>query len=586
MLKNSINSLLIVLLLCGSVFARDDSGKSIELVKYHDEVSQAHIKTVTKDGKAGVAIVFEGTEDLHYYAKEDTAAGGFVLKVSLAGDGIVFGKAEFPKWTTFFDPGQQEDIEVYVGNFSVFVPIESYKEKTSVNITATINGLACTSKICLMPFEKPLEAEIDLGQVDSWKAMSIETSKAKKETSPQASYSTPIAFTLAIIAGLVLNVMPCVWPVLPIIITRIWNQAGDSKSKGLGLGIAFCTGILLFFACIAIANIILRLGYGVVFQWGDHFRNPIFVMLMTLLMVFLGVFMFGLFNIGIPASLTSKAGSGSGLTGSVGMGFLAALLATPCSFAILTAAFAWAQTQKLGTATFVIMLIGVGMALPYAILVYLPGLMNRLPKPGGWMERVKQGMGFLLLVVAVKLLSALPVEMKINTLYFSLILSFCLWMWGSWVGFSTPARRKWIVRGIALVIAAIGAFALLSPPGETIEWQKYDAEKIAKALDEEKPVLIKFTADWCATCSVVDRLVYKKTDVIELIKQKGVVAFKGDTTSADMPATIDLANKYKEPGVPVSFIYSKDGSQHRLAGLISKKDVVELLTKLPDATED
>ena len=126
----------------------------------------------------------------------------------------------------------------------------------------------------------------------------------------------------------------------------------------MGFGLAFCVGILLFFAGIAALNIVLIVGRGVVFQWGDLLRNSAFVTALSLLMVVLGLFMFGVFTIGIPASVTSKTGGGNGYAGSVGMGFLAAILATPCSFAILAAAIAWAQTQSLPVATLTIMLIG------------------------------------------------------------------------------------------------------------------------------------------------------------------------------------------------------------------------------------
>jgi len=389
---------------------------------------------------------------------------------------------------------------------------------------------------------------------------------------------------MALAAGLLLNVMPCVWPVIPIIVMRIWNQAGENRVRSMGLGLAFCSGILLFFAAIAVLNIVLILGFDRVFQWGDLLRNQVFLAAMTLLMVVLGLFMFGVFSIGIPASVTSKAGTGSGYAGSVGMGFLAALLATPCSFAILAAAVAWAQTQTLGVATFTLMLIGVGMAVPYLILILTPGLLSRLPKPGGWMERIKQGLGFLLLLIAVKLLSALPSEWRISVLYYVVILSFCVWMWGGWVSYSTTRGRKWLVRGFALVIAVIAGWAILPGQAEVIDWLDYDAAKIATAADEQKPVLIKFTADWCSSCSIVEKFVYMRKDIGKLIEQKGVLAFKGDTTLGDNPATLDLANIYKEPGVPVSVLLLPGGRSKKLRGLISKDDLKEVLDTLPDAT--
>ena len=316
-----------------------------------------------------------------------------------------------------------------------------------------------------------------------------------------ANYPLWFALALAFLAGLSLNIMPCVWPVLPIIVMRLVDQARESKSKSVFMGFAFCLGILIFFSCLAIANIILQVFYGTVLQWGDQFRNPAFVAAMAMLLVVLALFMFGIFGITLPSSLAGKSSAGRGYSGSIGMGFLAAILSTPCSFAILAAAFAWAQTQPLLPATITIMIIGVGMALPYAILTSIPGLLSRIPKAGRWMELFKQAIGFVLLIIAVKLISALPEVRRTGVLYFSVILAFCVWMWGSWVAYDTAPLRKWFIRIIAVAVAVIaGIIFLPAPKAELIAWQKYDADLIQKALDEGKPVLIKFTADWCLSC--------------------------------------------------------------------------------------
>jgi len=584
-----ITNLVVILIATGYTVCPVFGGtEPVEVARYEQEYSTARVEPARMGDNAGLAVVFEGSDDLHFYAKEESAPGGYKLRVETKSAGLDFGEAVFPKWGLFYDKAQQKDVEVYVGRFEVFVPIESdYSKVQQAEVEVKISGIACTSKVCLTPFEHRLETKIDFGEADSWRQVKITAAgaakPAKQTTKPAASYSAPVAFLLALVAGLVLNVMPCVWPVIPIIVMRIWNQAGESKSRSVGLGLAFCGGILLFFAAIAVLNIVLILGFDTVFQWGDLLRNPVFVAVMVLLMVVLALFMFGVFSIGIPASVTSKAGAGSGYAGSVGMGFLAALLATPCSFAILAAAVAWAQTQTLGVATFTLMLIGAGMAAPYLILILTPGLLNRLPKPGGWMEHIKQGLGFLLLLVAVKLLGALPGQWRISVLYYVVILSFCVWMWGGWVSYSTPRARKWLIRGIALLFAVAAGVAILPAQEKTIDWLDYDAGQISDAVGEERPVLIKFTADWCSSCSIVEKFVYMRKDIGELIEQKGVLVFKGDTTAAGAPATVDLADVYNEPGVPVSVLLLPGGKTEKLRGLIGKDDLKEILNSLPDA---
>jgi len=582
-----------VLLLAVNCFGNADaswsaSTASVELARHEKEFSSAHLEPARMEGQGGVAIVFEGTDDLHYYAKPETApVAGFELKVEAKSDDFGFGEAIFPKWELFTDFVGSK-VEVYAGHFTVFVPITGVTAKTKVDLSQAdvevkISSQACTAMLCLPPFEKTLRAKIDWSQRDSWKEISFKTAPDEDEIIKGPSYSVWFALGLALLAGLSLNIMPCVWPVLPIIVMRIVEQAKAGRRQSAALGLAFCLGILLFFACLAGANIILQVFYSTALQWGDQFRNPVFVAVMALLLVVLALFMFGVFTITVPSSIAGKSGSGKGYPGAVGMGFLAAVLSTPCSFAILAAAFAWAQMQPLPLGTFAIMVIGIGMAVPYAILTSMPGLLNRLPRAGRWMELFKQGIGFVLLIIAVKLIAALPEARRMSVLYFAVVLGFCVWMWGGWVTYNTKLSRKWLIRIIAVVLAVTAGWTFLpAPAGELIEWQKYDDNAIETARAEGRPVLIEFTADWCWNCEVVDKVVYRRKDIAKLIEQKGVLAIKADTTVADYPATLALKNKYDEPGVPVSILYMPGEEQPvRLLEIFFAKKLKGLLKKLP-----
>ena len=540
-----------------------DITAGIELVRSEKEFSSARLEPARIGEKAGIAVIFEGTDDLHYYAKAETApAPGLELKVQAESDDFTFGEVIFPKWHLFTDPLNKK-IEVYEGNFTVFVPITEVSAPTDTaltdkgNVEVKISGIACTSKICLPPFEKNLLTNIDWSQRSSWKNISsTETGIDKPKTIKEPGYSILFALAVAFLAGLSLNIMPCVWPVLPLIVMRIVEQAKAGKKQSKAMGFAFCLGILLFFASLAVANIILQIFYGTVLQWGDQYRNPIFVAGMVILLVVLALLMFGVFNIGVPSSIAGKSGSGKGYSGAIGTGFLAAILSTPCGFGILAFAFGWAQAQHWLLATVVIMVIGVGMAVPYAILTSIPGLLKHLPKPGQWMELFKQGIGFVLLIIAVKLIGALPQIYRTNVLYFAVVLGFCVWMWGGWVSFNTKPASKWIIRITAIIIVfAAGWVFLPTPAGEQIPWQDYDATVIDGALAQARPVLIKFTADWCLSCQTVDKIVYHRKDIAKLIEEKAVLPIKADTTAKDYPATLALKNKYNEPGVPVTILF-------------------------------
>jgi len=549
---------LLVLVLAFSLCAfGDDSNKpsdGVVLTHYKDEYSSsARVEPARMDGRAGVAVSFEGDEELHYYARPEKAtASGFELIVGANSPAFVFGEAVYPKWKIITDPLGRK-VEVYAGDFAVFVPIEGVGEGvTKADVEVTISGQACTSAVCIEPFKTTIPAKVDYGQVESWQQISFEKAPRDVQSGGAGGYSVWFALVLAFAAGVLLNIMPCVWPVLPLVIMRIVEQAGESRRRSFSMGLAFCAGILLFFACLAGANIVLKSFYDTSLGWGDHMRNPLVVTFLVLLMVVMSLFMFGVFTVSVPSSVAGRSGSGKGYAGSVGMGFLAAVLSTPCSFAVLTTAFVWAQGQALMLGTFAIMVIGLGMAVPYAILTAMPGFLGRLPRAGRWMELVKQGLGFVLLVIAVKLIKGLPDAGRINVLFFAVVLSFCVWMWGGWVSFGTKLSRKILVRVIAVAICVLAWMVIFTT--ERVEWTPYDAARIEQARLEGRPVLIDFTAGWCANCEIVDKVVYQRRDISGLIAKKDVLAIRADTSEESMPATAVLKNVYKE-AVPVTILY-------------------------------
>ena len=270
------------------------------------------------------------------------------------------------------------------------------------------------------------------------------------------------------------------------------------------------------------------------------------------------------------------------------MGFFAGILSTPCSGALLGFVLVWAQTQTLLVSSTAIVLMGVGMALPYAVIVSIPSLLERIPKPGTWMEIFKKSTGFLLFLIAAKLtLAALPKDRLMNVLMYGIVFSFCVWMWGKWVGFGTPVGKRRLVRGIALAIAVATGFWLLPaggpPEGAEIAWLPYSRDAVQSATAQKQPVLLKFTADWCTNCKVVEKYVYHVPEVAELIAKKNVLPIKADTTLIDYPATADFGDIYGEAGnLPVTIVLLPDGTQEKLRGTFDKKDLIEILEKLPE----
>ena len=548
-----------------------------------DDLAQINLafqyQPVKPDSNDAIQISFSMAKGWHFYADAKTAPDGMELKVTAQAQGLAFGNPIFPKGELYSDPVTGKRLEVFSGKFNVCIPFKT--GTTSSDVKVTIKGLACSEQLC-KPSSYELNKKLEIsGSADMSKPAFVAPVQNTNVAVPATAKH--IVLPLAILAGFLLNVMPCVWPVLPIIVMRLVAQSKQNAARSIAMGLAFGAGIVLFFAVLAAVNILLKLGFGMVFQWGDQFRNPAFVTGMAILMVVLALYMFNVFTFSIPVSVGTGKPSG-GFIGSVAMGFLAAVLSTPCSFAILTFVLAWAQTQPIPLATITILLIGVGMALPYVILTSMPKLLAKIPKPGRWMELFKHATGFILLGIGVKLLEAVQADRIINVLYYSVVIAVCVWMWGVCVSYDTPGAKKFIIRLTAIILAIVFGFILLGEPQKSIiDWKPYDANVIASAQKENRPVIIDFSADWCLSCKILDKTVFSNKQVADLIKQKGVLAIKADTTRMDYPATIALKEIYNEPAVPVTvLLLPGKETPIKLAGNLIKNELIKNLQSLKD----
>jgi len=591
-MRNNILFLVTLLAVMASrvtLAASDSNG--IELVRYQDQFSRVGIGPAKLGDKTGLGVFFSGTQDLHFYARSETP--DFQLQVKASSPGLTFGEPIFPPWKTFKDPAQGKDVEVYVGDFQVFLSITGgplSDGPTDVNVT--ISGLACTSQVCLEPFSHTVKAVFD-PKTTEWTILSFEpASAAASAFRPQPvdgspSYSTVVYLLLAILAGISINVMPCVLPVIPLIIMRLVQQSRQAGKARLASGVAFCGGMVLFFAAFAAIAAVVKVATGTVLDINGLFRYPPAVIGLFLGIVLFTLVLFDVVTLTLPSSVANRETSNTSLAGAIGTGFFAAVLSIPCSGALLGFVLVWAQTQPLTMSSLAILLMGVGMALPYSILILAPSLLNRVPRPGEWMDLFKKACGFLLLLIAVKLtLAALPKERLINVLLYGVIFSFCAWIWGKWVSFSTPVGKTWAIRLAAVSIAIAGGLWIL--PAETstgvkIPWQGYEAQRVEQARAQGTPVLLKFTADWCTNCKVVERRVYENRQVVETIRRKGLLAIKADTTSFDSPATGDFKQVYGEAGnVPVTIVLTPDKPNTVLRGIFDKSRLLDLLKDLPD----
>jgi len=387
---------------------------------------------------------------------------------------------------------------------------------------------------------------------------------------------------LALLAGLILNVMPCVLPVIPLRVLSLARMAGESRRRRIAMGLAFAGGIVLFFVAIAAVNVVFRLAWQRSFSVGGLFGFQGVRIAMALVLVALAANLFGLFTVVVPrrlAAMNRPAQGRGGCASSMGMGLMMAVLATPCSFAILAQAFAWSQLVSLWLGTIAIVLIGVGMAVPHAVLAAFPALLEKLPRPGRWMELFKQSMGFLLLPVAVWLIFAGPGDSyPAWVVAYAVVLAACLWVGGSWVRHDAPPARKGIVRAVAAALAVAAGIWMLTPPAPAaVPFEPFDLARIQQAGRDRRTVLIQFTSATCLSCYYLEKTVYNDPAVARALAGREVLPVKGDVTDASGPAGKMLREQFTG-APPLTVILPPGGGKVvRLDGKFTKAKLIEAL---------
>jgi thiol:disulfide interchange protein DsbD len=373
------------------------------------------------------------------------------------------------------------------------------------------------------------------------------------------------------VGGFILNLMPCVLPVISLKIFGFIQQAGQSRQKILRSGIAFAAGIFAWFIGLALLLIALK-GAGHQVTWAVQFTNPYFVLFMSVVVLVFALNLFGVFEISLPQSATRgllDATARQGEAGSFFQGVFATILATPCTAPFLGTALGFAFTQSAAIILSMFGAIAAGMSAPYLLLCVQPAWLRFLPKPGPWMLRVKQFMGFLLLATLLFLLYVLGAQRGYEALIwasaFLLIVSIACWMKGAFVTPVSSARAKTIAimtMSILLVISGVyfigGKFhsAKIDITQTQLAggWQPFTPERLQSELDQGHFVFIDFTAAWCLTCKFNEASVLESGVVREAFQRHGVIKLKADWTNGD-PVITKLLQQFGRPGVPLYVLY-------------------------------
>lgn len=602
--------------------ARMDEGDLLSYV-YEDEVLLPVIITPPATLPAG-PVALEAT--IHWLACEQTCIPGeshTVLSLP-TGDGGPAHRLVFAKWLAALPQSGPAPFKA-AWNFS-----------DPKQIVIAVTGLPPEAKLEFFPIppkgvtaEHPKVSEAgadgarqvilptgdERGEASAWSGLFVlqqaDHSRQGWEMSPTiagpaAAAAAPSVETrgllgmlgLAFLGGLLLNVMPCVLPVIALKIFGFMNQAKESPERIFRLGLAFAAGVFVFFMGLAVAVVALKAaGRGL--NWGYQFQNPFLLAGLIALVFVFALNMLGVFEITLAGGTATKLNELStkeGYGGAFMHGLFTTLLGTSCTAPFLGTSLGFAVTQP-GWAVFLLFLaIAAGMSLPYLALTARPAWMRYLPRPGVWMERVKQLLGFAVLGVVVWLVGVLASSRGADTasamLWYLLALGVACWAFG-------VARHRAISWAVVLLVGIGGYFAVLHTPLKAsaagtaseraisqpggIPWQPYSEDTLAAAIAAGQPVFVDFTADWCLNCKAYEKLVIETEPVRAAFREKRILALKADYTNEN-PVIKQALARFQRIGVPLYVLYRPNEAEPMVTDAVTQQGLLQELGKIEGGT--
>jgi thiol:disulfide interchange protein DsbD len=405
-----------------------------------------------------------------------------------------------------------------------------------------------------------IQVEISFGAANAAQNPKLQAQNAKSQTpNPKAVSGLAGTLVLAFLGGLILNLMPCVFPVLGIKILGFVHQAGADRRKVTLHGLAFALGVLISFWVLAGALLVLRAS-GRELGWGFQLQEPGFVFALAVFLLIFALNLSGLFEVGLSATgVAAGLQMKSGYSGSFFTGVLATVVATPCSAPFLAPALGVALTLSAIESLAVFTAIALGLSVPYLLLSAFPAAVDLLPRPGAWMETFKQLMAFPLYATVGFLVWVLAGQTPDTGLLLVLIglvlVAMAAWAYGRWTqrGGSAGWRRFGFAFAAVLLAAGV-AVGYPGKPSKDIVWAQWSPEAVTRLRAEGKTLYVDFTARWCATCQSNKAVVFSSTKVRDALRLHGVVLLRADWTNRDPRITEELA-RFNRSAVPMDLIY-------------------------------
>ena len=590
-----------------------------------DSHAEARLFTRLAGGKVRAVIQIKIESGWHLY--HDTLghpkAMGLPATVKMGPAGVRWSEVRFPKPHRLdqsdVDPDNKPWIYSHDGTILLYVEGTPGEGATADNVTAKLVGQTCSDKSCVN-YEQDVTSAgegddalfadfpADLKAARAGGGDDVDYAEMAFEEAPAASESLWYWLPLAFLAGILMNITPCVLPVISIKVLSFVQQAGESRRRTLLLGTCFAVGMLAVYWALAVAAIVLKLG------WGEQFQSEAFTVVMIALVFAFGLSLMGVFTLGVPKQIAqldaglSREGPGDALF----KGMLATLLATPCAGPFMGAMLTWTLSQTNLTVFLVFTVLGLGMGLPYVILTAFPKLLGFLPKPGPWMETFKKAMGFALMAMVIFLMIPLRQELLFANTFLIFVAVGC-WAWGHYVRFDQSTGKRLTILGVSLGIVALGAWFSFGPlrgaygtpagrGGQAVRkdvepvrgqvkdgkilWEPYTRDRFNEYLRSGRTVFLDFTADWCKNCEYNERFVFNSSEVLTQLEAKNAVPMKADLSRGGDRTDMLKALRKRLGGsaLPYLVIFPGDRptSPIRLPDTLTVSRVLAVLKTCPD----
>ncbi len=580
------------------------------------KLSDASGETQASDGiLAAVSITPE--QGWYTYSNQPGSLGQPTVLTASFAESPAPLEVRYPPGVRKPDPFSPEEmVNLYPGAVTLFVLLPR-KASLPVDLRLNLSMLLCSEKSC-MPVNLERTAVLrsaeglPAAEGQSWwpeYTISAATAQPEQKTpvqavEPRTAKKTPEkewnlspryyqsdlevsgiwkAMVLAVLAGFLLNFMPCVLPVVSLKISSLVsgfsrgarNDETARRKAFIEHNLFFALGILAYFLALSLVLSLLGLA------WGELFQNPKLIMILSAAVFALSLSLFDVYTLPIINLRSGITDSGNPRASAFSTGILATLLATPCSGPFLGGVLAWALVQPSLVVAIVFFSIGFGMALPYLLMSIWPGFVRFFPKPGAWTVKLERIVGFFLLATCIYLINILPQDYLLSALVLLWVTAVCFWIWGAWTDLNQSTRKRWTIRAAALALMFSAAAWAVQPPETSVHWQDFSAENFHGRLGEER-LLVDFTADWCVSCKFLEQTTLTDKNLANWKRKYGLTYIRVDLTEQN-PQGMSLLRELGSQSIPVVAVFPQGNEANRplvLRDLFTSSDMEKVLDRL------